>query len=83
MSFDEIMNKFYAKRQAALAMGGEKKLAAYKAQGKLNARERVNYLLDDDTFQEIGLFGYSNQPAKADRAPTDGKIAGFGKMLVR
>jgi len=83
MSFDEIMNKFHAKRQAALAMGGEKKLAAYQAQGKLNARKRVSYLLDDGTFQEIGLFGYSDQPDKGERAPTDGKIAGFGKIDKR
>jgi acetyl-CoA carboxylase carboxyltransferase component len=80
MSFDALMKKFHAKRQAALAMGGEKNLAAYKAAGKLNARERVDYLVDDGTWQEIGLFGYSDQPNVAERAPCDGKVAGLGKI---
>ena len=56
MHHDEIMKKFHSKRQRALAMGGEKKLAAHKAASKLNARERIDYLLDDGTWQEIGLF---------------------------
>lgn len=80
MNYDEPMKKFHSKRQKALAMGGEKKLAAYKAAGKLNARERVDYLLDDGTWQEIGLFAYSDQPNVAERAPCDGKVAGFGKI---
>lgn len=80
MSFAALMKKFHDKRQAVLAMGGEKKLAAYKAAGKLNARERVEYLLDEGTWQEIGLFAHSDQPNVADKAPCDGKIAGFGKI---
>jgi len=83
MRFEERMNKFYTKRQAALAMGGEKKLAAYKAAGKLNVRERVDYLLDDGTFQEVGLFSHSDQPNMADRSPCDGKVSGFGKINGR
>jgi len=80
MSFEALMKKFYEKREAALAMGGEKKLAAYRAAGKLNARERVDYLLDDGTWQEIGLFGHSDQPGMEERSPCDGKIAGFGMI---
>lgn len=80
MSFDALMKEFHTRRHAALAMGGEKKLSAYKAAGKLNARQRVDYLLDKGTWQEIGLFSYSDQPDVADRAPCDGKIAGFGKI---
>ncbi len=83
MRFEERMNKFHAKRQAALAMGGEKKLSAYKAAGKLNVRERVDYLLDPGTFQEIGLFSHSDQPNMADRSPCDGKVTGFGKIAGR
>jgi acetyl-CoA carboxylase carboxyltransferase component len=80
MNYDELMKKFHSRRQAALAMGGEKKLAAYKAANKLNARERVNYILDNETWQEIGLFAYSDQPNVAERAPCDGKVAGFGTI---
>ena len=80
MSFDALMNKFHTKAHAAMAMGGEKKLAAFKEAGKLNVRERVQYLLDEGTFREIGLFAYSDLPEVAERAPCDGKIAGFGKI---
>ncbi len=83
MSFDAIMKKFQAKRQAALAMGGDKKLAKQKSAGKFNARERVDYLLDDGSWQEMGLFAYSDLPDVADRAPCDGKVAGFGKVNGR
>ena len=62
MSFDELMNKFHSKAQDAMAMGGEEKLAAFNKAGKLNVRERVQYLLDKGTFQEIGLFAYSDLP---------------------
>ncbi len=80
MGFDDLMKKFETKRQAALAMGGPEKLAAFKTAGKLNARERIGHLLDDGTFQEIGLFTHSDQPGMADRTPCDGKITGFGRI---
>ena len=83
MGFEALMKEFHSRRQAALAMGGPEKLAAYKAAGKLNARERVDYLLDSGTWQEMGLFGHSDQPDVAERAPCDGKIAGFGKIHGR
>ncbi|MHA7870966.1 MAG: acyl-CoA carboxylase subunit beta [Hyphococcus sp.] len=44
------------RRRSALAeqMGGEDKLARQAARGKLNARERLARLLDDNSFREIG-----------------------------
>ena len=37
--------------------GGEKRIAAHKAKGKLTARERIDYLLDKGAAQvEIGAF---------------------------
>ena len=63
MRFEARTKKFHEKRQAHLRMGGEKKLAARKAAGVLNVRERGDYLLDKGTFQEIGLFSHSDQPS--------------------
>lgn len=44
------------KRRAALAdkMGGEEKVARQHGRGKLDARERIRRLLDDNSFREIG-----------------------------
>ena len=83
MSFEELMNKFRSKRESALAMGGPDKVAAHHAAGKMTARERVDYLLDDGTFQEMGLFSTSDQPEMAERSACDGKISGFGKIQGR
>lgn len=46
------------KRRTALAreMGGPEKLARQAAQGKLNVRERIQRLLDPDSFHEIGAI---------------------------
>ena len=44
------------RRAAAAAGGGEERVAAQHAKGKLTARERIDHLLDDDTFREIGTF---------------------------
>ncbi|MEN8211723.1 MAG: carboxyl transferase domain-containing protein [Thermodesulfobacteriota bacterium] len=80
---DELMKKFHSKRETILKMGGQKKLDAYKAEGKLNARERVDYLVDEDTWQEIGMFAHSKLRDVGEKAPCDGKIAGFGKIDER
>lgn len=72
---------YEARRAKALAMGGKEKLARRKAAGILNARERVDRLVDPGTFIESGLFGTSaTRPEDRDRSPADGKIAGFGKI---
>ncbi|MEV6692807.1 carboxyl transferase domain-containing protein [Micromonospora sp. NPDC051196] len=67
-------------RERALAMGGEKKLKARAAAGILNARERVDRLFDEGTFQEAGLFGVSHRPDMRERTPADGKVTGFGQI---
>jgi len=69
---------FDARKAKALAMGGPEKLARRKAAGVLNARERVEKLLDAGTFIESGLFGASL--VDPDKSAADGKIAGFGKI---
>ena len=55
-----------ARRSASRAMGGEERLAKQRAAGKLDARARVAYLLDRDSFHEIGtLVGGADAPADA------------------
>ena len=74
----------FADREArALAMGGPEKLAKRSAAGVLNARERLERLLDPGSFIESGLFSTSAVPADRDKSPSDGKIAGFGKVNGR
>ena len=81
MAIDNILQDYEARRDAALAMGGPDKLDRRRAGGVLNARERINHLLDDGSFIESGLFGTSSAvEADRDKTPADGKIAGYGRI---
>ena len=70
-------------RAKAKMGGGAERMADQHARGKLTARERVEALLDRDSFQELGRlathniadFGMANK-----KFPGDGVITGFGKI---
>jgi acetyl-CoA carboxylase carboxyltransferase component len=81
MSYEALLQEYEARRAKALAGGGEDKYAKRTAAGMLNARERIERLLDRESFIESGLFGSSGvYPEQADETQTDGKIAGFGRI---
>ncbi len=80
MSHDDLLNEYERRRALALAMGGADRLTRRKASGFLNARERIDYLLDSGSFVESGLFAISMVPADAASTPADGKVAGFGRI---
>ena len=62
----DILNK---KKAQALMGGGEKRIEKQHAKGKFTARERIDLLLDDGSFEEMGrlvthrsiLFGLDKQ----------------------
>lgn len=84
MAFETLLAEYEARRAKALAGGGEDKYAKRKAAGLWNARERIAYLADQDTFIESGLFGSSGvYPHQADETQTDGKLAGFARIAGR
>lgn len=83
MKFEKQIEEYSQRRQKALSMGGPKKLAERKAEGVLNARERIDCLVDSGTFLESGMFATSNRPEARDRSPADGKVTGYGKLNGR
>ncbi len=74
-------------RDRALAGGGEKRVAAQHAKGKLTARERLSILLDEASFQELGALATPRASAMGgedeQRFPGDGIVTGFGKIAGR
>jgi acetyl-CoA carboxylase carboxyltransferase component len=76
----ELHAEYERRRARALAMGGEKKLALRREQGILDARERIDRLVDPGSFLESGLFATSVVPADRERSPADGKVAGYAKI---
>src|SRR5580692_9063638 len=72
-----------ARRDKALAMGGEAKVAKLHAAGKLTVRERVALLVEPGSFREVGLFAHSDLPDAREKTPADGKVCGFGAIEGR
>ncbi len=72
---EKRINQLRSIKEKALLGGGEAKIAKQHKKGKMTARERVNYLLDEDSFVECNmLLGH------LDGDPTDGLIAGYGTV---
>lgn len=83
MNSKEKIKTFHERKKHHLAMGGAQKLEARKAEGKLNARERLEYFFDQGTLLELGLLAHSALPGMEERTPADGKIIGCGKVQGR
>src|SRR3954449_9873664 len=77
MSMRKKAEELSRRRAAARKMGGEARLARQKERGKLDARARMDLLLDPGTFREIGLL--ATHLGKLDSpTPADGVICGTG-----
>ena len=83
MPFEELINELKTREAEALAMGGPEKLAKRKAEGLLNARERIDYLVDPGSFIESGRYARSIRPEVKHKTPADGKVAGFARIEGR
>lgn len=68
------------RRSEARAMGSQKARDRLAAEGKLDARARLEVLFDPGTFHEIGLLARSQHEGLADRTPADGLVAGWGEV---
>ncbi|MGE0316018.1 MAG: acyl-CoA carboxylase subunit beta [Lautropia sp.] len=80
MPYETLLDQLNARRAAALAMGGEDRLARRRQAGVLNARERIDLLFDAGSFVETGLLATSHRPEMRDKSAADGKVAGFGRI---
>jgi acetyl-CoA carboxylase carboxyltransferase component len=72
-----------ARREEALHAGSPKAVERQHAQGKMTARERIEYLLDDGSFQELDMLARHRAHGMGleDKRPyTDGVITGFGTI---
>jgi len=61
-------------------MGGEKRVETQKKKGKLTARERIDLLLDKETFREIGMFAKSRGAVSYGEVVADAVITGYGQI---
>jgi len=71
------------RRQAALVGGGEKRIAQQHQKGKLTARERLQLLFDDGSFEEIGMLVVHRTTEfgmDAQKYYGDGVVTGYGTI---
>lgn len=71
------------KRQKARVGGGKKKIEAQHNKGKLTVWERINYLFDSGSFQEVGSLvesRFTDFGMDKKKLPGDGVVTGFGTI---
>ena len=79
----EKTKKLVERRSSALLGGGEKRIEAQHAKGKLTARERLALLLDKDSFEEFDMFVHhrcTNFGMEANHTDGDGVVTGRGTI---
>ena len=82
----DIIRQLEEKREKARLGGGQKRIDAQHAKGKLSARERILLLLDDDSFEEWDMFKEhrcNDFGMDADHIPGDGVVTGYGTVNGR
>ncbi|MDX5339398.1 MAG: acyl-CoA carboxylase subunit beta, partial [Cyclobacteriaceae bacterium] len=77
----EILNQKFAEVRLG---GGPKRIASEHAKGKLTARERIDYLIDQGSeFLEIGAFAADGMYEEEGGCPSAGVVAGIGYVSGR
>jgi propionyl-CoA carboxylase beta chain len=70
----------------AYAGGGEARIEAQHKKGKLTARERLHFLLDENSFEEIGMLVTHRSTdfgMEREKYPGDGVVTGYGTIAGR
>jgi acetyl-CoA carboxylase carboxyltransferase component len=85
MSMRDQVEELLRRRAAARQMGGEARLLRQRERGKLDARARIDLLLDPASFREIGLLAthLGNLDPAEKPSPADGVICGTGLVEGR
>jgi len=82
----DIIRQLEEKRRRARLGGGQKRIDAQHAKGKLTARERIDLLLDPETFEEWDMFVEHRSVdfgMDENTIPSDGVVTGFGTVNGR
>ncbi len=74
----DILDKLEERRQSARSGGGEARINAQHEKGKLTARERIELLVDKDSFEEYDMF---KEHRSVDFGMENTKIAGDGVVI--
>ncbi len=78
----ERLEELARRKEAALTAGSAHAIERQHERGKMTARERLHYLLDEGSFTELDMLARTRAPGLSDdkRPYTDGVITGFGAV---
>jgi propionyl-CoA carboxylase beta chain len=82
----EVIEHLAKKRKEASLGGGQKRIDAQHKKGKLTARERIEILVDNDTFEEWDTFvehRCTDFDIDKEHIPGDGVVTGYGTINGR
>lgn len=83
MSFDNKIKELLEKRAEAKLGGGQKRIDSQHKKGKLTARERIDLLLDDGSFEEFDMFvthTCTDFGLEKEHYMGDGVVTGYGTI---
>ena len=82
----DILEQLEARRDQARLGGGQRRIDAQHSKGKLTARERIEVLLDEGSFEEFDMFVAHrcvDFGMETQKYPGDGVITGWGTINGR
>ncbi|MCO5266297.1 MAG: acyl-CoA carboxylase subunit beta [Lentimicrobium sp.] len=83
MAFEDKIKELLDKREQAKLGGGQKRIDSQHAKGKLTARERIELLLDEGSFEEFDMFvthRCTNFGIEKQEFLSDGVVTGHGTI---
>ena len=83
---EDILKELEARREKAKLGGGQKRIESQHSKGKLTARERINLLLDEESFEEYDMFVEHDSHEfgmEKNKIPGDGVVIGSGEINGR
>jgi methylmalonyl-CoA decarboxylase subunit alpha len=83
MAIEEKIKELLEKRELARLGGGEKRIEAQHAKGKMTARERIDILLDEGSFEEFDMFVQHRCHEfgmEKNHFLSDGVVTGYGTI---
>ena len=82
----DILTELERRRETARMGGGQRRIDSQHAKGKLTARERLELLLDEESFEEFDMFvahRCTEFGMEAERPAGDGVVTGWGTINGR
>ncbi len=79
-SLSERIDDLNRRKTEALNAGPERSVQRQHDKGKMLARERLDYLLDEGSFNELDMLARTRHADAADRPYTDGIVTGWGTI---